>query len=125
MGNVIAFPKNTRSQAVVHSPSSDTLSFVKRRKPKVGGFDYWSISPSGHYTADCEAGRLLAVEYLAFIGNYPTVGNATLLNCIVRDMIEHAKSGNDWSGVHLGFIRTINEYAMAAAVTLKVGGDRT
>ena len=124
MGNVIAFPKNTRSQAVVHSPSSDALSFVRRRKPKGAGFDYWSISPSGNYTADCEAGRLLAVEYLAFIGNYPTVGNATLLNCIVHDMIEHTKSGNDWSGVHLGFIRTINECAMAAVVKLKAGDNR-
>ena len=117
MSNVIAFPKNTKSQSQKCSPSVDALSFVKRRKPKGGGgFDYWSISSSGNYSADCDEGKAFAAEYLTFIGKNPTVGNATLLNCIVREMVEHASSGKGWSGVHLGFIRTINEYAMATAV---------
>ena len=119
MSNVIAFPKNLGSQRASASPPSDALSFVKRRKSKGGGYDYWSISPSGNYTTGCEAGRLLAAEYLAFIGKYPTAGNATLLNCIVREMVERATSGNGWSGVHLGFIRTINEYAMETAVMMR------
>ena len=115
MSNVIAFPNRTESQPASTSPPSDALSFVKRRKPKSGGFNYWSISSSGNYTADCAAGKLMAAEYLAFIGKYPTVGNATLLNCIVREMVEQATSGNGWSGLHLAFIGAINEYAMATA----------
>ena len=125
MSNIVVFPKRTESQPASASPSSDTLSFVKRRKPKGGGFDYWAVSPSGNYTRDCAAGKLLADEYLAFIGKYPTVGNATLLNCIVHEMVEHGKSGNGWSGVHLGFIHAVNEYAMAKAVMMQANGNRT
>ena len=60
----------------------------------------------------------MATEYLAFIGEHPTVGNATLLNCIVREMIEHAAIGKGWSGVHLGFLHAINEYAMTTAMMM-------
>jgi hypothetical protein len=119
MSNVIAFPNRAGSQQASTSPPSDALSFVKRRKGKGGGYNYWSISSSGNYTADCAAGKLLAVEYLAFIGKYPTAGNATLLNCIVREMIEQAMSGNGWSGMHLTFIGAVNECAMATAVVMQ------
>ena len=121
MSNVIAFPKNTTSKADC-SPLPDILSFVQRRKPRGGGFDYWSIFPSGNYSADCEQGKALAAEYLAFIGKHPTVGNSTLLNCIVRQMIEHAATGKGWSGVHLGFIQAINKYAMATAEMMQSCG---
>ena len=122
MSNVIKFRGKT-AKAISPCLAYDALSFIKGRKPKGGGHDYWSVLPSGNYPADCETGRFLATEYLTFIGNYPTVGNATLLNCIVREMVEKATIGKGWSGVHLGFIRTVNEFAMATAVMAQARGS--
>lgn len=96
-------------------PGSDELSFVTKRKPRGTGFDYWNVKPTGSYEADCETGKALADEYLAFIGAYPTYGNATLLTCIVRDMIDQAKAGASWSGMHVGFLARVNRCAMAMA----------
>ena len=94
---------------------ADDPSFMKPRKPKGSGIDYWLINPTGNYSADCEAGRKLADEYLAYIGEHPTNGNATLLTCIVREMIDRASAGQKWSGVHVGFLARVNRYAMAVA----------
>lgn len=94
---------------------ADDLSFFKLRKPKGTGIDYWDVTPSGNYGADCNTGTALAEEYLAYIGANPTVGNGTLLTCIVREMIDQAKAGQPWSGVHVGFLAEVNRYAMAAA----------
>jgi hypothetical protein len=94
---------------------ADDLSFMKRRRPKGGGIDYWLINPTGNYSADCEAGRKLADEYLAYIGEHPTNGNTTLLTCIVHEMIDRAIAGQKWSGVHVGFLASVNRYAMATA----------
>ena len=97
-------------------PSSDTLSFVSKRKPKGGGgFNYWDVKPTGSYSDDCDVGRALAEEYLAFIGAHPTVGNGTLLTSIVHDMIAQAKAGALWSGMHVGFLARVNLDAMGAA----------
>ena len=96
--------------------SDDNLPFITRRKPKgKGGYDYWDVTPSGNYGQDCEAGTALAGEYLAYIGANPTYGNATLLTCIVREMIDHAKEGRPWTGLHVGFLAEVNRYAMIAA----------
>ncbi|WP_292529478.1 hypothetical protein [Methylocystis sp.] len=92
----------------------DVLSFMKRRKPKGTGIDCWAVKPSGSYSRDYETGRALGREYLAFIGRYPTNGNATLLNCIVRDMAERGRVG----GLEFGFLNCVNEYAMFAASTV-------
>jgi hypothetical protein len=88
------------------------------RKKRGTGIDYWIVETSGNYTVDCDKGRQLADEYLTFIGEYPTVGNATLLNCIVREMIDRAKAGEPWTGIHVGFLRGVNDYAMTTAVSL-------
>ncbi len=93
---------------------ADVLSFMKRRKPKGTGIDYWAVKPSGNYSRDYETGRALGGEYLAFIGRYPTNGNATLLNCIVREMAERGRIG----GLEFGLLSCVNEYAMFAAATL-------
>ncbi|MET3355931.1 UNVERIFIED_ORG: hypothetical protein ABID33_003858 [Xanthobacter viscosus] len=91
------------------------LSFMALRKPRGSGIDHWVVSPTGHYGADLETGERLADEFLAFIGAHPTVGHSTLLPCVIRDMIDHAVAGQRWSGVHAGFVRGVNQYAMAAA----------
>ncbi|MGB3502906.1 MAG: hypothetical protein WBA44_14885 [Mesorhizobium sp.] len=64
---------------------------------------------------DCEAGKRLAEEYLAYVGKRSTVGNSTLLTCIVREMVDRVKGGEEWSGVHVGFLAGINGYAMSMA----------
>lgn len=94
---------------------ADTLSFMKKRKPRGSGIDHWAVKPSGKYGEDCEAGKRLAAEYLTHLGNYPTEGNATLLGCIVRDMIEHAAAGEPWNGVQTGFLIEVNRFAMSTA----------
>jgi hypothetical protein len=81
-------------------------------QPGLGIIDYWLINPTG---ADYEAGRKLADEYLAYLGEHPTNGNTTRLTCIVHEMIDRASAGQKWSGVHVGFLAGVNRYAMAAA----------
>ena len=95
---------------------AEVLSFMSKRKPKGTGIDYWDVTPTGSYSDDCETGRALAEEYLTFIGSNPTAGNATLLTCIVREMIDRAANGGQWSGVHVGFLAGVNHHAMAAAL---------
>lgn len=112
----------TRKQQPPHH--ADDLSFMRRRRPKGSGIDYWVVAPVapkigvGGYTADCETGRRLADEYLSYIGKHPTYGNATLLTCIVHEMIDRAKAGEGWSGINVGFLSQINRHAMAMAAAL-------
>ena len=99
---------------------TDALSFMKKRKPRGSGINYWNVVAAG-LPADCETGRELAREYLAYIGQYPTVCNATLLGCIVNDMVAQAADRADWpawrklSGVERGFLNQINDAAMLLA----------
>jgi hypothetical protein len=98
------------------APQTDAvLPFVTVRKPKGSGFCYWDVKPTGDYGADCNTGHALVEEYLAYIGANPTYGNGTLLTCIVREMIDQAKDGHPWSGVHVGFLAEVNRYAMTTA----------
>jgi hypothetical protein len=120
--NIIPFSRTATPPAkVIDSPvkspthHAKTLSFMQLRKKRGTGVDYWIVESSGNYTIDCDKGEQLADEYLTYIGKYPTVGNATLLNCIVHDMIDRAKAGAPWTGVHVGFLSGINRYAMATA----------
>lgn len=96
---------------------ADVLSFMKRRKPRGSGIDYWAVEVSGDYSRDCETGETLGREYLAYLGQHPTVGNATLLNCIVHDMVRQ-RAGGGLTGVEIGFLSRVNKYAMATAVAL-------
>jgi hypothetical protein len=94
---------------------ADDLSFMAPRPKRGTGIDYWIVHPSGSYDDDCEAGKRMAEEYLAYVGKHSTVGNSTLLTCIVREMIDRAKGGEEWSGIHVGFLAGINGYAMSMA----------
>lgn len=116
MNNVVQF--KTRTPAKAKSPQATALSFVTDARnvgSKRGGLCYWHVKPTGNYTDDCELGAKLAIEYLSFMGQWPTNGNRTLLTCIVRDMIDLAKAGSPWSGLHVGFLSNVNGYAMATA----------
>ena len=103
--------------AMPKSPSFDALSFVARNHPTRGeGFNYWAVEPTGSYVTDCDKGRVLAAEYLAFLGSHPTNGNAALLQMIVGSMIDRAKAGgSDFRGIEVGFLQGVNEYALASA----------
>lgn len=113
--HLYAKKRGRRGQSYPH-PAND-LSFMRRRKrgERGGGFVCWEPAPTGDYSLDCEVGRLMAEEYLAYIGRHPTNGNATLLTQIVRQMIERAQNGESWSGLHVGFLERVNTHAMAAA----------
>lgn len=101
---------------------ADELSFMRRRVPKGTGIDYWVVEGTGNYSADCEYGRKLADEYLAFIGQHHTNGNATLLGCIVNCMLTRCKDAGKLSGIELAFLGRVNTHAMTAAYALaKVG----
>ena len=113
--------KTAKIYLVSVPPREDELSFVTWRREgrkRMGGYNYWTVAPTGRHGDDCETGHRLAEEYLAFIGKCPTNGNHTLLTCIVRDMIDQASKGAPWSGVHVGFLAGVNGHAMAMAATL-------
>jgi hypothetical protein len=97
----------------------DALSFVTREEGR-SGFNYWAVEGSGSYILDHAEGRKLGDEFLAFIGQHPTYGNATLLSCIVDSMMRvRSKPNTSWgkhtTGLEIGFLAVVNEYAMASA----------
>ena len=103
-----------------HPHPADDLSFMEPSIRRGKGIEYWLVSPTGNYTEDCEIGSRLADEYLTYIGQHPTNFNATLLTSIVREMIDRAKDGAEWSGVHVGFLAGVNRMAMALARMIAV-----
>ena len=113
MTNVVQLRPGRDGREIPHH--ADTLSFMERRKPRGSGVNNWNITATGQYSQDCETGRELAREYLAYIGQYPTVGNATLLGCIVRDMVKRVDDSGRLSGVEIGFLAEINRAAMTLA----------
>ena len=70
---------------------------------------------AGDY-GDWEKGKKLSSEYLAYIGQYPTVSNATLLGCIVNDIVKHVRDDGWLGGVAIGFLKGINEAALITAI---------
>ena len=108
MTNVVQFKRRKEPHP------ADDLSFMEMRKPKSTGINYWKVEASGNYAADCEKGKMLAREYLAYIGQHPTVFNATLLGSIVDDMVKRAEDKR-LDGVARGFLKGINGAAMITA----------
>lgn len=111
-----------KAKAKAPHPAND-LSFMHRKPVDVGGICYWNVEAIGSYSRDCDKGHELAQEYLRYIGNHPTNGNATLLGCIVNDMCrvrqeERKPSGNHLTGVEIGFLGEVNRYAMATMVAV-------
>ncbi|MGO7634453.1 hypothetical protein [Rhizobium leguminosarum] len=111
-----AAPEDAETEVVgrIASPPLDTLSFIERRQSG-GGFNYWANVPAASsYADECEIGGRLAEEFLTFIGKYHNNGNGALLGSIAIDM-EKNSAGR---GHKIGFLNTINKYAMGAAYFL-------
>lgn len=107
-------------KSVADTGRSDDLSFVVLKGKAGGGFDYWNVESTGNYSADCELGRQLGEEYLAYIGKHPTNGNVSLLACIVDSMVARRREPlNSWgrhtTGVEMAFLTAVNGYAMATS----------
>ena len=103
----------------IASPPLDTLSFIERRQSG-GGYDYWANVPAASsYTGECEIGGRLAEEFIDFIGRYHNNGNGALLGSIVIDMEKNGAS----RGHKIGFLNTINKYAMGAGYLLHSNSD--
>ncbi|MGO6875575.1 hypothetical protein ACCS85_27605 [Rhizobium ruizarguesonis] len=108
--------ENTEAVEVrrIVSPPLDTLSFIERRQSG-GGYNYWANVPAASsYADECEIGGRLAEEFASFIGKYHNNGNGALLGSIVIDMEKNGAG----RGHKIGFLNTINKYAMGAAYFL-------
>ena len=90
-------------------------------KSEGGGRCFWSVAGTGDYGTDCELGHKLGQDYLAFVGQYHREVDVVLLGWIVEDMIALGLSpGPDFGkGVRIGFLHTVNGYALAAAHLLQ------
>ncbi|NNH67988.1 hypothetical protein [Rhizobium laguerreae] len=118
-----AAPEEAETDAVrrIASPPLNTLSFIERRKSG-GGYNYWANVPAaGSYSEECETGGRLAEEFLTFIGKYHNNGNGALLGPIVIDMDKNGAG----RGHKIGFLNTINKYAMGAAYFLHADAPET
>jgi len=97
---------------------ADALSFMRRLQPAGSGIDYWAVADSGKYPLDYQMGQRLGNEYLEFVGNHPTLGNANLLGWIVADMARTLDHRGRIDASALGFLKVVNEYAIAAAAIM-------
>lgn len=116
MGTIICLSdaRRKRSAERRENPTAyaDALSFMRKRKRREGGgIEYWAVESSGSYSTDCDIGKQLGKEFLAYIGNHPTIGNATLFTWIVCQRQEFGTS----KGLQVGFLEEIGSYAMFAA----------
>ena len=94
------------------SRAGDDLSFMRQRKRRGTGFDYWVVTETGDYSAVWELGKALAAELLSYVGRHPTHHNAALLSLIVSDM---NKGGTSLGGIEIAFLAEIMRYAMSTA----------
>lgn len=101
--------------------SADALSFMVALKPRGSGINHWNVEITGNYSTDCDSGKALGAEFLRFLGTNPTNGNASLLQCIVHDMIDQGVAGKPWTGAHVTFLQSINRAAMATAQMIQEG----
>lgn len=97
---------------------ADALSFMRRLQPAGSGIDYWAVADSGKRALDFQMGQRLGNEYLEFIGNHSTAGNAGLLGLIVEGMARTVDHKGRIDASALGFLRVVNDYAMATAAIM-------
>lgn len=121
MPNTIPAAGEAMPETRIKSPKlHEALSFVALKTPQGGGYDYWANVPAGSsYTEDCAIGRERAEEFMAFSGKFPSYGNATLLGAIALAM----EANGATHGHKIGFMNTINKYAMVGAY-LDTTGDK-
>jgi hypothetical protein len=124
MNNVVPF--KTKGEHKEPHPADD-LSFMRRRKPKGTGIDYWVVESTGSYETDCKKGRRLGVEFLSYVAENNTYGNTTLLTQIVSDIVDHAAQQSEvkagerrLSGIEIGFLNVVGRCASAAAGVIQL-----
>ena len=124
MNNVVLF--KTKSKIKEPHPADD-LSFMRSRKPKGTGIDYWVVEATGNYSNDYSKGKKLAVEFMRYVAENNTYGNTTLLAQIVSDMVDQAaqrpkgKAGaSRLTGLEIGFLNTVGRCANAAAGVIEL-----
>lgn len=81
-----------------------TLSFASATGE--GGLDAWSPIASGDWAHDCQQGRHLAVEAVAYMRES---GDANLVPAIVRRIVQRGEVG----AMEVGFFTGLAEYAAA------------
>lgn len=135
MGDVVAFLQRSADAAAKRAKRNGLSQYDRYPLPF---FDaehrsVWAIEPTGGYSVDYETGRAYAIDFLE--SNDGTVGWATLLAQIVRDMIGAGPSGQ-WGdgqaktdGIVTGFMNTIGRALCASdtsglAKALRAGRDR-
>lgn len=74
-------------------------------------FTKWEFSPTGDYVEDCEAGRRLGRDYLAFQDDEMF---SPALGWIVQSI---ASLGRPLSGIEIGFFHELNTYLGDASVS--------
>lgn len=113
-------PAAAEGVPAIKNPPLDRLSFVACRHVG-GGFDYWYGVPAGRdHSEDCETGERLAEEFIAFIAKFHSEGSATLLGSIMLSMEESEAP----RGQKIGFMNTINRYAMIGGFAKENAQDR-
>ena len=88
------------------------LSFVTERPGRLQGLNFWDFEPSGDYVEDWGTGELLGLEALEFMAKRSpdSLPGAYLLASVVLDM----PRGDDRTGLELGFLNCIANFAMIA-----------
>jgi hypothetical protein len=94
-------------------PEMDSLPFIKKNPPKIGGYCYWAVKPSNNYTIDCETGRAYAHMLLPFL-KYN--GGIPLLGFIVLDMIQSGTKNGE--GLVVGFMAELSRELSSTRASL-------
>lgn len=125
MNNVVPF--KTGNHMKPHP--ADDLSFMRRRKLKGTGIEYWAVKGSGNYSSDYSKGKTLAMEFMSYVAENNIYGNTTLLAQIVSGMVDQAvqrpegkASASRLTGLEIGFLNTVGKCANAAAGIIELSG---
>jgi hypothetical protein len=111
----------SNTDALKAPPLHRALSFVKKNM-EGGGYNHWAGVPATEsYALDCGTGVALAEEFISFIGRYHTYGNGSLLGSIMIDMENNGAT----RGHKIGFMNTINKYAMAGGYLSRMPKELT
>ncbi|MEZ5901672.1 MAG: hypothetical protein R3D51_19505 [Hyphomicrobiaceae bacterium] len=93
-------PRSPIGRQKTRAAKSRGLSFTALG-PKNGRRCFWKVAATGDYSADCDAGRAYALQYLAYQEEAKDAGS--LLQLIVADM----PRGKDMSGIENAFLEMI------------------
>ena len=115
----ITFAGSIGNPEVGKNHPADALSFVRRRKES-GHIDWWAVEDGSNFRADFAMGESMGREYLDFIGRHPTYGHCLLLGHVVAGMAHTIDERGRLGASATGFLRVVNEHAMASATILSM-----